>query len=148
MRRSERLQVVLDQETRREQAALEVMQQARARLDQEQGQLNELRRYHGEYQDEMRQTSRGRVAVSRLQSLQYLISQLDSAMNQQQRQISKAEAEFMRCREAWRKAYERREGMSRYIQTCRQREQYEDDRQEQKAVDEAASLRFARRRPR
>ena len=144
MRRSQRLQVVLDLEQRREQAALEEFQAAQEALRQQQARLHELERYHSEYQQQMREATRGTMAVRHLQAGQEFISQLASAIAQQQTQMARYEQRVEQAREEWRQAWERREGMARYIGTCRESERREDDRLEQKALDEAANQRFAR----
>ena len=144
MRRSERLQVVLDLENRREKAALEVFQSAQAELQRQQERLDELERYHEEYQQQLRGNTNRTMAASQLQAGQQFISQLAAAIAQQQRQVDHYRERADEARDEWRKAWERREGMARYIETCRERERREDERIDQKAVDEAANQRFAR----
>ena len=144
MRRSERLKVVLDLEKRREQAALEVFQSAQAELQQQQERLDELERYHEEYQQQLRSNTNRTMAASQLQAGQQFISQLAAAIAQQQQQVDHHSERVEQARDEWRQAWERREGMARYIDTCRERERREDERIEQKAVDEAANQRFAR----
>lgn len=148
MKQSQRLGVVLALEERKEQAALEDLHKAQARMQSEQQRLEELERYHIEYQQQVRDASQGRVSVTRLQSWQYFINQLATAMGQQQRQIERCRQELARTRALWQQAWERREGMARFIASCREREQQDEARREQKAVDEAAGLRFARRQQR
>ncbi|TVP55241.1 MAG: flagellar export protein FliJ [Halomonadaceae bacterium] len=148
MKQSQRLGVVLALEQRKEQTALEALQQAQAKLQHEQQRLEELERYHREYQEQARSASHGQISVSRLQSWQYFINQLTTAMGQQQRQIERAGEVLAQSRQLWQQAWERREGMARFIATCRERERQAEDRSEQKAVDEAAGLRFARRQQR
>ncbi len=146
-RQSERLKVVLELEQRREQAALEQFQAAQELLRQQTDRLSQLERYQGEYQDQLRNDgATGPIPVSRLQTGHAFISQLGQAIAGQYRQIEKARRDFEQAREQWQKAWERREGMARFIETCRERERREDDRREQKALDEAASQQFARRR--
>ena len=144
MRRSQRLQVVLDLEAGREKAALEKFQEAQAILRQQQERLSELENYHAEYQQQMRDLTRRTLEVRHLQAGQEFISQLASAIVQQQDQVTRHEQRAQEARDQWQRARERREGMARYIETCRQRERGEDERIEQKALDEAANQRFAR----
>lgn len=145
MLRSKRLQVVLSLEERREQAALERLGQARERLQQQRTQLENLRRYQGEYQARMRQQRQGPVSVGHLQSWQAFIAQLDTAIRQQQQLLDAAEREFETRRQEWLQARERRRGMEAYIERCRRQEQTEQDARDQKLADEAASQAFVRR---
>ncbi|PAU81412.1 flagellar export protein FliJ [Halovibrio salipaludis] len=143
-RRSQRLQVVLDMEDRQEQAARERFQAAQQALAEQQQRLDELERYHEEYQHQIRAEASGTTSAARLQAGQQFISQLVAAIAQQQQQVDRYRATAEEAREQWQAARQRREGMARYIETCRRREAREDERREQKALDEAANQRFAR----
>ena len=143
-RRSQRLQVALDMEDRHEQAARERFVAAQQALAEQQQRLAELERYHHEYQQQIRDEASGTTSAARLQAGQQFISQLVSAIAQQQQQVDRHRATVEEARKQWQAARERREGMARYIETCRQREAREDERQEQKALDEAANQRYAR----
>jgi flagellar FliJ protein len=86
------------------------------------------------------------VQVSRLQAWQAFIAQLDQVIRQQQKQLAQAEQVFETRKQEWQQAWERRRGMEKYIETCRQQEQREQDLREQKLSDEAAGRAFSRRR--
>ncbi|MDX1552801.1 MAG: flagellar export protein FliJ, partial [Marinobacter sp.] len=88
----------------------------------------------------------GVVSVARLQGWQAFIAQLDQVIGQQQKLLVQAEDRLRVCREEWQKAWERRRGMEKYIETCRQQEQREQDLRDQKLMDEAAGRNFVRRR--
>lgn len=146
MLRSQRLGVVLALEERKEQEALERMGQAREQMEQHATQVASLNRYQQEYRDQIRESQHGVVPVSRLQAWQAFIAQLDQVILQQQKQLSQAEAVYEARREEWQRAWERRRGMEKYIETCRQQERRAQDLQEQKLSDEAAGRAFVRRR--
>ncbi|NWN91704.1 flagellar export protein FliJ [Marinobacter adhaerens] len=146
MLRSQRLGVVLALEERKEQEALERMGQAREQMEQHATQVASLNRYQQEYRDQIRESQHGVVPVSRLQAWQAFIAQLDQVILQQQKQLSQAEAVYETRREEWQRAWERRRGMEKYIETCRQQERRAQDLQEQKLSDEAAGRAFVRRR--
>ena len=143
-RRSQRLQVVLDVEDRHEQAARERFQSAQQALAEQKQRLDELERYHNEYQQQIREDASGTTSAARLQAGQQFISQLVAAIAQQQQQVDRHQAAVEEARKQWQAAREKREGMARYIETCRRREAREDERREQKALDEAANQRYAR----
>lgn len=144
MRRSQRLQVVLDLELRREDAALEVMARTRESWERESERLRELESYHQEYQDQLRSASRSRISAVQLQGWQHFISRLALAMTHQQNRVAESLKVFEDSREKWREIHERRRGMERYIGECRDQERRADERLEQKQSDEAAGNRFAR----
>lgn len=146
MLRSRRLEVVLTLEERKEQEALERMGEARKLAEQQREQVNNLNQYQQEYRDQIRNSQQGVVDVRRLQSWQAFIAQLDQVIAQQQKQLDQAEKVFDARRAEWQQAYERKRGMEKYIETCRQQEQREHDLSEQKLADEAAGRAFVRRR--
>ncbi|MBK1872106.1 MULTISPECIES: flagellar export protein FliJ [Marinobacter] len=145
MLRSKRLAVVLTLEERKEKEALELMGKAREVVEQHSEQVAKLNRYQQEYRDQIRESQHGVVQVNRLQAWQAFIAQLDQVILQQQKQLTQAEAVFEARRREWQQAWERRRGMEKYIETCRQQESRAQDVQEQKLADEAAGRAFARR---
>lgn len=144
MLRSRRLEVVLTLEERKEQEALERMGEARKQVEQQREQVENLHRYQQEYRDQIRNSQQGVVQVTRLQAWQAFIAQLDQVIRQQQKQLEQAEKVFEARKKAWQEAWERRRGMEKYIESCRQQEQREQDLREQKLADEAAVRAFQR----
>lgn len=145
MLRSQRLAVVLALEERKEREALERMGEARELVDQQREQVENLNRYQQEYRQQIRNSQHGVVQVSRLQAWQAFIAQLDQVIRQQQVQLDQAEKVFEARKQEWQQAWERRRGMEKYVDTCRQQERREQDLREQKLSDEAAGRAFNRR---
>ncbi len=146
MLRSERLAVVLTLEERKEKAALEKMAEAHQHHEAQRQQIENLERYQKEYREQIRSSQQGVVSVARLQGWQAFIAQLDQVIGQQQKLLVQAEDRLRKCREEWQRAWERRRGMEKYIETCRRQEQRAQDLKDQKQMDEAAGRIFARRR--
>jgi flagellar protein FliJ len=146
MLRSQRLQVVLKLEEQKEKQALEKMAEAQKAHEAQRQQIENLESYQQEYREQIRANQHGVVPVSRLQAFQAFIGQLDQVITQQQSVLRQAEARLDSCREAWQKAWERRRGMEKYIETCRRQEQQDMDAREQKLADEAANRIYQRRR--
>ncbi|GGY63627.1 flagellar export protein FliJ [Marinobacter zhanjiangensis] len=144
--RSQRLQVVLALEERKEQRALDVMNEVRSQWQAEQDRLEELQRYQQEYHQQMRAQQQGTVPVTRLQGWQSFISRLDLLIGDQQTRITRAAERLEQARQQWQQAWERRRGMEKYVDTCRAQEQRDRDQAEQKQADEAAMRQFSRRR--
>lgn len=144
--RSERLQVVLALEQRKEQRALDRMNEVRGQWQAEQDRLAELHTYQQEYHQQMRQQQQGTVPVARLQGWQSFIARLDVLIRDQQTRVEQAAQRVEQARQQWLQAWERRQGMERYIDTCRAQEQHVRDQAEQKQADEAAARQFSRRR--
>ncbi len=146
MLRSQRLAVVMTLEERKEKAALEKMAEAQQHHEAQRQQIENLERYQQEYREQIRSSQQGVVSVARLQGWQAFIAQLDQVIGQQQKLLVQAEDRLRHCREEWQRAWERRRGMEKYIETCRRQEQREQDLREQKQMDEAAGRIVARRR--
>ncbi len=144
--RSQRLQVVLSLEERKEQQALDRMNDVRRQWQEEQDRLEELQRYQLEYHQQMREQQQGTVPVARLQGWQNFIARLDLLLGQQQARVQQAGQRVEQARQQWQQAWERRRGMEKYIQACRAQEQRDRDLAEQKQSDEAAARQFSRRR--
>ncbi|KPQ29619.1 MAG: flagellar export protein FliJ [Marinobacter excellens HL-55] len=145
MLRSKRLETVLNLEQRKEQQAMERLGEARKQVEAHREQVANLERYQQEYREQIRATQQGVVPVTRLQAWQAFIAQLDQVIVQQNRQLQQAEQVFEARRVEWLQAWERRRGMEKYIETCRQQEQRARDLSEQKLADEAAGRAFARK---
>ncbi|TGN41224.1 flagellar export protein FliJ [Marinobacter confluentis] len=146
MLRSQRLLVVLRLEEQKEQRALEKMAEAQKAHEAQRQQIANLEGYQQEYRNQIRANQQGVVPVSRLQAWQAFIAQLDQVIVQQRTVLEQAQAKLDARREDWQKAWERRRGMEKYIETCRRQEQQELDAREQKLADEAASRAYQRRR--
>jgi flagellar FliJ protein len=144
--RSQRLQVVLSLEKRKEQRALDAMNEVRRQWQAEQDRLEELQCYQLEYHQQMRAQQQGTVPVTRLQGWQNFISRLNLLIGDQQTRIARAAERLEPARQQWQQAWERRRGMEKYIDACRAREQHDRDQAEQKQADEAAMRQFSRRR--
>jgi len=145
MLRSKRLQTVLALEKRKEQEALDRMAEVRQQVEAHREQVENLQRYQQEYRNQIRADQQGVVSVNRLQAWQAFIAQLDQVIVAQEKQLRQAEQLFEARRQEWLQAWERRRGMEKYIETCQQQEQREQDLREQKIADEAAGRAFARR---
>lgn len=144
--RSERLQVVLTLEQRKEQQALDRMNEVRSQWQAEQDRLAELQTYQQEYHQQMRQQQQGTVPVARLQGWQSFIARLDVLIGDQRTRVEQVAQRVEQARQQWLQAWERRQGMERYIEACRVQEQHARDQAEQKQADEAAARQFSRRR--
>lgn len=143
-RRSERLKIVLQMEERREEEAREAMQTALQAYEREQARLSDLTQYHTDYENQARQQRQGPQTGQQLIGWQQFISQVNQAIAQQQAQVERLRSRVDQHRELWRAAWEKREAMDRHIRQCRLQEQQDADRREQKVVDEAVNLRYAR----
>jgi len=143
--RSQRMQVVLSLEERREAQAQEALAKAQQKLSGEKARLVELQNYQQDYHQQIQQRRQTTFSGTSLQQWQAFISQLDQAIAQQAGRLQVVEREVDEARRHWQSAYERRLGMERFIERCREQEQQARDKHEQKLADEATAQRFRRR---
>ncbi|MGM0633468.1 MAG: flagellar export protein FliJ [Pseudomonadota bacterium] len=140
MNRVQRLQPVLrlaDREVQKAARALATMQQ---RLQQEQDKLAQLQGYQQEYHEMLLRDGRGGVSAARLQLISRFSSNLDHAMEQQQRQIAVVRGQLDQVREHWREKDTRHRQLEKMMQRIDRQEEADRARIEQRNHDE-----FARR---
>lgn len=148
MRRSQRLQVVLQLYQRREDEMSGVVQAAQLQLQTQESQLHQLVTYQRSYQDATVADSGGgqSMSIAQWRRLQDYIDQLSDIIAQQEQQVGLAKAEVERAEVKWQQAHLERRSMESAIDRISREEQVLADRQEQKALDEMIQQMRGRRR--
>lgn len=134
-KRSVRLKVVLELAERKEQAAMDVLQNKRRYLDQQQQQLQSLESYYQQYVDGVRRDMQGSLAIHTLQLSQGFMHQVGVAIEQQQGSVHIAQQEFDRALGVWKVAHQKRKGMFDLIERYRNEETIEAEKQIQKLLE-------------
>ncbi|MBF0471553.1 MAG: flagellar export protein FliJ [Gammaproteobacteria bacterium] len=140
MRRSKRLQPVLQIAERKEQEAMEVFGQGSRVLEEQKAKLQELHLYLQEYRQGLLQRGRAGVTGQQLRQLQQFIAQLEAAIREQQALIQVTEEQSALNRERWLDLRGKREAMEKVILRAREEEDMVQMKQEQKESDERAQL--------
>jgi len=143
MKRSVRLAIVLDLAQRKEDDALSKLKQAQENVHLNQQQLDQLVEYQAEYHQKIRAISHGRINLSQYQTSQHFLFQLGQAIVQQQAKVNFCQQELDAYREQWLQLHLKKKGMNRYILQCRKQELIEEDKREQKEMDEFSSQQFS-----
>ncbi|WP_250657655.1 flagellar export protein FliJ [Alkalimarinus coralli] len=136
MRRSKRLQVVLELAKRKEDEALKAMQTAQSSLNQQRAKLQELIQYQQEYQQALRDAFSTGATAENCATYQHFLSQVGGAIEQQQKAVTLAEEQFSKARLHWQSLYEKQKGMDGLIDRFRDEEDREIDKKEQQMIDE------------
>lgn len=136
MRRSKRLQVVLELAKRKEDEALKAMQAAQSSLNQQRAKLQELIQYQQEYQQALRDAFSTGATAANCATYQHFLSQVGGAIEQQQKAVTLAEEQFSKARLHWQSLYEKQKGMDGLIDRFRDEEDREIDKKEQQMIDE------------
>lgn len=146
MRRSRRLQPILQI------AGLEADQAARAMLYMEQklaaetGKQNLLDQHLQEYRLQLQNAGKAGINAQSLRMHQQFLANIERAIAQQEQQIELVGQQLQQVRQIWLSRDIRRKSLEKMIEKLRLQEQHLLDRQEQKALDEQAqTLRFYRR---
>ncbi len=136
MRRSKRLQVVLELAKRNEDAALKVMQSSQNNLNQQHEKMQELVRYQQEYQQALRDAFSSGATAANCATYQHFLSQVGGAIEQQQLVVTLAEEQLDKARKHWQSLYEKQKGMGGLIDRFRDEEDLDLEKKEQKMIDE------------
>ena len=136
MRRSKRLQVVLDLAKRKEDEALKAMQASQGNLKQQQDKLQELVQYQQEYQQALRNAFSTGATAANCATYQHFLTQVGGAIEQQQLVVTLAEEQLNKVRLHWQSLYEKQKGMGGLIDRFRDEEDQALEKKEQKMIDE------------
>lgn len=137
-KRAQRLLPVIDMAQTAEQEAAGKLRQYKAALQQAQQQLQSLEQYRDDYQQQW--INKGQVGVSGqwLMNYQRFLSQLEVAIEQQQKSLAWHENNVRSSQAVWQQTYARLEGLRKLVQRYRDEAQKAADKQEQKLLDEMA----------
>ena len=137
-KRAQRLLPVIEMAQTAEQEAACKLRQYKAALQQAQQQLQSLEQYRDDYQQQW--ISKGQVGVSGqwLMNYQRFLSQLEVAIEQQQKSLVWHENNVRSSQAVWQQTYARLEGLRKLVQRYREEAQKTADKQEQKLLDEMA----------
>ncbi len=136
--RAARLAPVVEMAERAERDAARLLGQAQAQLSQAETKLSELEQYFGDYQQQwMQQGSQG-VSGQWLMNYQRFLSQLESAIGQQQRSVNWHRDNLLKLRQQWHQKHARVEGLSKLIEGYQREARVAADKREQKLLDEFA----------
>lgn len=137
-KRAQRLLPVIDMAQTAEQEAAAKLRQYQAALQQAQQQLQNLEHYRDDYQQQWIDKGQTGVSGQWLMNYQRFLSQLEVAIEQQQKSLAWHENNVRSSQMVWQQAYARLEGLRKLVQRYREEAQKAADKQEQKLLDEMA----------
>ena len=134
--RAARLRPVIEMAERAEREAARQLGQAQLQVGQAEAKLGELRQYFNDYQQQwLAQGSQG-VTGQWLMNYQRFLSQLESAIGQQQRSVDWHHGNLTKLREQWYQRRGRLEGLGKLVERYRLEARLIADKREQKLLDE------------
>ncbi|MAL90505.1 MAG: flagellar protein FliJ [Pseudomonas sp.] len=136
--RAARLAPVIEMAEKAEQDAARLLGHGQTQLNQAEAKLGELEQYFRDYQEQwMQQGSQG-VSGQWLMNYQRFLSQLESAIAQQQRSVNWYRDNLRKLREQWQQRHARVEGLSKLVESYQREARIAADKREQKLLDEFA----------
>lgn len=139
MKRSKRLQTIVELKTNQEQKALEILGQSQRQHTQMQRQVDGLTNYRSDYVDKCNAFARDGVKVSRLIEFRSFIDKLDIAIAGQERILKKIEQDVQQKRTVWEFTHRNRKSIQKVRESALNFEQKQEDKREQSEQDEFAS---------
>jgi flagellar FliJ protein len=137
-RRAERLAPVVDMALKAEREAARQLGQMQGQLQQAQRKLAELERYRYDYQQQWITNGQQGVSGQWLINYQRFLSQLEGAVEQQNRSVAFHETNVGKARVIWQEKYARLEGLRKLVERYREEARLAADKYEQKQLDEFA----------
>lgn len=138
MKRAQRLLPVVDMAQEAEREAAAKLSQYQQALQHAQEQLQNLQQYRDDYQQQWIDKGQTGVSGQWLMNYQRFLSQLEVAIEQQEKSLAWHEHNLSGSQKIWQQAYARLEGLRKLVQRYREDAQKAADKQEQKLLDEMA----------
>lgn len=143
MKRSKRLQTIVDLKARQEQTALEILGQSQRQHSDMQKQVDGLATYRNDYVDKCNAFARDGVKVSRLVEFRAFIDKLDIAIAGQEKLLKRMEQDVQTKRQMWEFTHRSTQTIQKVRESALKVEKKIEDKREQLEQDERAS-RFGR----
>lgn len=134
-KKSERLKIVLELATRKEKAAMDDLAKKRRYKDEQLAQIENLKQYHAQYLNDMKNSSSQVRDVVSLQANLHFLTQVDAAIQQQEGVLKIAESEFSISMKNWLELHQKRKGMADLIVKYKTQEISLADKQEQQQIE-------------
>lgn len=134
--RAARLAPVVEMAERDEREAARKMAHMQGLLAQAETQLGELESYRADYQQQWLSEGSKGVSGQWLMNYQRFLSQLETAIGQQQQSIHWHRQNLDKARSAWQQRYARVEGLRKLVQRYLDEARAAEDKREQRLLDE------------
>lgn len=144
MKRSQRLQTIIDLHARQENDALRVMGHCQQQLELQQAQLDHLQNYKLEYLQKLVDRQRLGMNVNQLLEFRAFADKLDKAIEGQRQTVAKHERELQRARVAWEECHQRTKSLQKLGELAAAEELKLEYKREQNEQD-ARAARSARK---
>ncbi|PIP79946.1 MAG: flagellar export protein FliJ [Gammaproteobacteria bacterium CG22_combo_CG10-13_8_21_14_all_40_8] len=142
MSRTERLKPVVKLAGHKEKESASALAKAQDKLLQAQKRLQDIIDYRLNYSEMLQEKGKKSISANELCRYQSFFAQLDSALIQQQNAVQQAEFSVQEHINSWTKSKRKHQMIGKISQQIQQTEQIAKDKNEQKQMDDQASLQF------
>jgi len=139
VKKSQRIKTIVDIKATQEKNALEALGAVQRKLLTLQAQVDGLRSYRREYQDNFDQLGVKGVNVAQLLEFRSFIDKLDKAIIGQEQVLSSIEAELMAKRKIWEELHHKTQSLQKVCDSALVVEMKQEAKREQLEQDERAS---------
>lgn len=143
MKRSKRMQLVVDLAIKAENQAARNLKESTTIAEGEARRADEINTYYKSYEKQFSEKTT-QLHASELATIRGFLTNLDQACKAQALQVEKAWQQVDVARSQWHASHLKVDSLSSYQTQCQQQEQAEVDRLEQKQLDELAAQRIQR----
>ncbi len=139
MKKSERLQVIIDLQANQEMEALEALGRCQQKRQQQQAQLESLQNYQQEYQNNLAERQRRGMNINQLLEFRAFADKLDKAIEGQRQTVQLQEREVQYAQKHWEEAHQRRKSLQKVSDLARAEELKLENKREQVEQDARAA---------
>lgn len=142
MKRSERFKPIQQLAQQREDVAAQVLGKIQRELNAHHIKLSELIQYYEDYQTRYAEQASKGMSITQVQSYQKFISQLEIAITEQKKHISRVEEACSSKKDDWNTQRQKSQVLEKVMHSYEKKELQHENRQEQRRLDEFVSNRF------
>jgi len=139
MKKSQRLQVIVDLNENNEKKALEELGKAQRKKQELQTQLESLIIYRQEYKDKYQSITQIGVNISQLLEFRSFISKLDKAIEEQEQAILDMENTVVHVRKVWERQHQKTKSLQKVHDSAKVEEVKLENKKEQNEQDDRAT---------
>ncbi|MCF7972054.1 MAG: flagellar export protein FliJ [Methylococcaceae bacterium] len=139
MKRSQRLQVVVDLKVNQEKKHLEALGKQQNIKLQKETQLNSLKSYRQDYRQKNEHLIKSGISVMQLMEFRAFMEKMDKAIEGEEMALKVLDNELERLRKNWEEAHKYTQGMQKIQGNSRLSEQKQEEKKEQLEMDDRAA---------
>jgi len=145
MKRSDRLKNIMALAEKKEKDAASALGFLQSKIESERQKKQQLKEYELEYHEKVSEAGRTGISGSSLRQYYNFMSKLNDAANQQVDHIGELEQQVDQVQQYWLKTRGELKAFESLVDRAKVEERAQEDKQEQKVIDELSNLAYSRR---